>query len=161
MRKILAVLAACFLLMNGISHGSGSRYSPPSGGAGGGGTDGSQPVLSLYDQGMEATRSNNFQLAMELFAKALEQDPNNPDILNMLAHSQRKTGHLDDSIANYKKALSIRPHFPEAQEYLGEAYLQGAVQQLNILKDYKDEGKEQVEYLTAAFKAAEKDLQTP
>ena len=60
---------------------------------------------------------------------------NDPDILNMLAYTQRKTGELDRAIDNYKRALDLRPDFPQAREYLGEAYLQAALAQLKWLDD--------------------------
>src|SRR5580704_7888930 len=68
--------------------------------------------VSLYDQGIAANQANDFQKALPLFEQALRADPDNPDILNMLAHTQRKIGLLDESLANYKKALDLRPNFP-------------------------------------------------
>ncbi|SRR5258708_3487604 len=156
MRKTILILALAGLMGELINYSYGSGTSRPSG-PGGNGNPG-QRVLSLYDQGMEATRSNNFQLAMELFSQALKEDPKNPDILNMLAHSQRKVGKTDDAIANYKKALDLRPQFPEAREYLGEAYLQAAMREMETLKGYGESGKEQFEDLTEAFKDAAKKL---
>ena len=97
-------------------------------------------------------------MAMDLFDQALKEDPKNPDVLNMLAHSQRKIGKIDQAIANYKKALELRPHFPEAREYLGEAYIQASLEQIGILKSYKDEGAEQLEDLTKALKDGAKSL---
>jgi len=156
MKKTIMLLALVILTigLKNISYGSGSSYHSGSGVNNNLG----QRVLSLYDQGMEATRSNNFQMALGLFDQALKEDPKNPDILNMLAHSQRKVGKTDEAIANYKKALDLRPHFPEAREYLGEAYLQAASQEVGILKSYGESGKEQLEDLAEAFKNAVKNL---
>src|SRR5580704_9363078 len=103
----------------------------------------STQTVSLYDQGLAASQANDFQKALPLFEQALRNDPNNPDVLNMLAHSQRKIGLIDESIANYNKALQLRPRFPEAREYLGEAYIQAALREVEILKSYgSDAGDE-------------------
>jgi tetratricopeptide (TPR) repeat protein len=155
MRKPIQVLVLAGLMAGLINDSYGNGTSAPSGS---GGNNPGQRVLSLYDQGMEATRGHNFQMAMELFDRALKEDPKNPDILNMLAHSQRKVGKIDDAIANYKKALELRPYFPEGREYLGEAYLQAAQEQMGILKSYKEQGAEQLEDLTKALKEAAKNL---
>jgi tetratricopeptide (TPR) repeat protein len=111
-------------------------------------------TVSLYDQGLAASQANDFQKALPLFEQALRNDPNNPDILNMLAHTQRKIGLLDESLANYKKALDLRPNFPEAHEYLGEAYIQAALLELQVLKSDGGDAKEQVEDLTNFIKDA-------
>jgi tetratricopeptide (TPR) repeat protein len=111
-------------------------------------------TVSLYDQGLSASQANDFQKALPLFEQALRNDPNNPDILNMLAHSQRKIGLIDESLANYKKALELRPNFPEAHEYLGEAYIEAALRELEVLKSDGGNAKEQVEDLTNFIKDA-------
>lgn len=113
-----------------------------------------KPVVSLYDQGVVATKNKDFQQALTLFNQALQQDANNPDILNMLAHAQLKLGMIDESLENYKKALTLRPQFPEAREYLGEAYIQAALREIKTLKSYENEGGENLEDLTKAFKDA-------
>jgi tetratricopeptide (TPR) repeat protein len=115
-------------------------------------------AASLYDQGVQANNSNDFQKALPLFEQALRADPNNPDILNMLAHSQRKIGLIDESIANYKKALELRPRFPEAHEYLGEAYIQAAMREVETLKNYGNDGKEELEDLSGDIKEAAQKL---
>jgi len=109
-------------------------------------------TVSLYDQGLAASQANDFQKALPLFEQALRNDPNNPDILNMLAHAQRKIGLIDESIANYKKALELRPKFPEAHEYLGEAYMQAAMREVETLKNYGNDGKEELEDLSGDIK---------
>jgi tetratricopeptide (TPR) repeat protein len=113
---------------------------------------------SLYQQGVEASHNNDFQKAVELFEHALQDDPNNPDILNMLAYSQSKTGKIDEALANYKRALKIRPYFFQAHEYLGEAYIQAALREIETLKIYGRDGKEQLEDLTKAIKEAGEKL---
>ena len=112
------------------------------------------PSVSLYDQGVEANKNGDYQGAKTLFEQALSTDSNNPDILNMLAHTQLKVGLIDESLENYKKSLQLRPKFPEAREYLGETYLQAALRELATLKSYGAEGTEQAEDLEKAIKEA-------
>lgn len=120
------------------------------GGGGGGGPDAS----ALYEKGVKANKAGDYKTALQLFQDALNADRNNPDILNMLAHSQRKLGLIDEALENYKKALRLRPDFPEAREYLGEAYIQAALREIDKLKSYGKKGEEQREDLIKALKEA-------
>ena len=56
---------------------------------------------------------------------ALDQEtPNDPDILNLIGFSLRKTGHPDQALAYYNRALAQKPDHLGANEYLGELYLE-------------------------------------
>jgi predicted Zn-dependent protease len=56
---------------------------------------------------------------------ALEQEtPNDPDILNLIGFSLRKTGHPDQALDYYNRALAQKPDHLGANEYLGELYLE-------------------------------------
>ena len=118
----------------------------------------SAPPVSLYEQGLEAVKNKRFDQAIGLFEKALADEPRNADILNQLAHAQRKTGLLDEALENYKRALKLRPNFPEAREYLGEAYLQAALRELKTLKGYGASAQEEVEDLTKDIKEITQEL---
>jgi predicted Zn-dependent protease len=50
--------------------------------------------------------------------------PNNPDILNLIGFSLRKTGHPDQALSYYNRALAEKPDHLDANEYLGELYLE-------------------------------------
>jgi len=149
----LMLVATCFLLPQGASYANESspdemeKNDNPK-----------DAVVSLYDQGIDASQKNDFQKALPLFEEALRQDPNNPDILNMLAHTQRKIGLIDEALANYKKAIELRPRFPEAHEYLGEAYIQAAMREVETLKDYGNDGREELEDLSGDIKEAAQKL---
>jgi len=110
--------------------------------------------VSLYDQGVDANTKGDYKQAKTLFEQALSINSNNPDTLNMLAHVQLKVGMIDESLANYKKALQLRPRFPEAREYLGETYIQAALRELTTLKSYGRDGDEQAEDLEQEIKKA-------
>lgn len=122
--------------------------------------DGTQKktAVSLYDQGMEANKNGDYQKARSLFEQALSVNSDNPDILNMLAHTQLKVGLIDEALKNYKRALQLRPRFPEAREYLGETYIQAALREAETLKSYGSDGQEQLEDLTKDIKEAAKKL---
>ncbi len=87
-----------------------------------------------YDEGMKLVRTGEYAKAREIFEQALREAPSHPDVLNMLAYSQRKTGSIDLAIETYKRALRLRPNFPLAREYLGEAYLQASLRELTALQ---------------------------
>lgn len=52
------------------------------------------------------------------------QSPGNPDVLNLIGFSLRKTGHADQALAFYNQALAQKPDHLGANEYLGELYLE-------------------------------------
>lgn len=135
----------------------GSHYVVQGAGTDSPGSD-KQATKNAYQKGVDRANAGQFEEALELFKKARKEEPNNPDVLNMLAFSQRKTGKIDQAIENYQKALSLRPRFPEAREYLGEAYLQAALKQLKTLEEYGSDGEEQYRELKEAIKEAVKNL---
>lgn len=156
-RMILVVAGMLFAVANAAPaapSGGGSRTSPPP-------TTPEpldHPTVSLYDQGMELVRNERFEDARKLFATLVEQDDKDADAINMLAYTQRKTGELDAALENYLRALELRPKFPEAREYLGEAYLQLALRELHILRKYGNDGKDEVKQLIAAVHTAAAEL---
>jgi tetratricopeptide (TPR) repeat protein len=161
---MVVALVLAWVVSRTVSYGSGnsSPQSQP-------GDDNSKKVADLYSRGMAATQANDFQKALDLFGQALQLEPNNPDVLNMLAHSQRKAcvrhdgtmdiGLMDEAMENYWKALRIKPKFPEAREYLGEAYLQAALNEVKTLKSYGKDGEEQLKDLNKALKEAADGLE--
>ena len=68
--------------------------------------------------------------ATKLYSKALEKlreayktDRNNPDILNYLGFTLRKTGKFKEAEKYYLAGLKIKPNHNGINEYLGELYL--------------------------------------
>ena len=112
----------------------------------------------LYQKGMTAAKAEDYDKAYEYFKSAHKQDPDNPDILNMLAYSQRKRGNLDEAFKYYESALKLRPQFPQAREYLGEAHIQAALEQIKILQSYGSEADHELEDLVEAFREAAEKL---
>jgi tetratricopeptide (TPR) repeat protein len=109
---------------------------------------------SLYEQGVAAAKKEDFKGALKLFQKAIREKPRDADILNMLAYSQRKLGKIDEALANYDKALKIRPRFAEAREYRGEAYIQAALNEIKILRSYGKSAENELDELIEAFQEA-------
>ncbi len=108
---------------------------------------------------LEGSRAKSeYRKALSYFQKAYKKNPYSPDTLNMLAFCQRKTGDFDSAIKNYKKALERRSNFPEAREYLGEAYIQLAMQQVEILKGYGSKGEHALEDLSETIQDAASSL---
>lgn len=106
----------------------------------------------LYQRGLELAKEQKFDEALVRFEQANKKRKKDPEILNMLAFCQRKTGDLEAAFENYAKALEIQPKFPQAREYLAEAHLQAALAQLEILKGYGAEGEEERADLVAAMR---------
>ncbi|MCH9649050.1 MAG: tetratricopeptide repeat protein [Deltaproteobacteria bacterium] len=111
-------------------------------------------ATKLYEAGKKEVDKDLFPAALKRFEAADSLDPDNPDILNMLAYSQRKTGDLDSAIKNYHRALELRSDFPEAREYLGEAYIQAALREIATLAGYGKDGEHEHEELVEALKEA-------
>lgn len=98
-----------------------------------------------------------YRQAITELDKALRDEPDDADLLNLLAYSNRKLGNFDSALEYYLKALKIDPDHRGANEYLGELYLQlgqpeKAEERLSVLDkecffgcDEYDELKEAIE----------------
>ena len=88
------------------------------------------PDKDLKKQGWKLAYSGKYTAAISLFD--LVANKSDPEALNGLGYSHRKTGKLQDGIAYYKLALSINPNYILAREYLGEGYV--AAGRINLAK---------------------------
>ena len=59
----------------------------------------------------------------EKLQQAYKTDRNNPDILNYLGFTLRKTGKLEEAEKYYLAGLKIKPNHNGINEYLGELYV--------------------------------------
>ncbi|MGH8149839.1 MAG: hypothetical protein ACRETB_07695 [Steroidobacteraceae bacterium] len=57
------------------------------------------------------------------FLAATQRDPSLPEAWNNLGYTARKIGLNEDALVAYARALVLRPNYPQALEYRGEAYL--------------------------------------
>jgi tetratricopeptide (TPR) repeat protein len=61
--------------------------------------------------------------ARDTFQEATLTAPQMPEAWNSLGYTQRKLGSYVAALTSYEQALKLRPGYPEALEYRGEAYL--------------------------------------
>ena len=128
-------------------------YSAASSGSSSSSTGGDDKV-SLYKEGKKLVRrakklekKNKIDRATKLYSKALEKlqkayktDKSNPDILNYLGFTLRKTGKLEEAEKYYLEGLKIKPDHNGINEYLGELYVKTgrmelAKERLAVLKN--------------------------
>ena len=99
---------------------------------------------------------NKIERATKLYSKALEKlqkayksDKKNPDILNYLGFTLRKTGKLKEAEKFYLAGLKINPKHNGINEYLGELYVKTnrielAKERLAVLKNCNCEEYEEL-----------------
>lgn len=68
--------------------------------------------------------AHDYKDAIPILVEVLKKSPKNPDALNLMGFSLRKTGKLDAALAYYDRALAIAPKHLGANEYLGELYVE-------------------------------------
>jgi len=154
---IAAAFAVIFVAVT--LHASGSSPEPRSTPTPAAETTGDKDQNDLFAKGAEYAKNEQFNEARKIFEELAVQQPKNPDVLNMLAYTQRKTGDIDEALSNYKQALKIRPKFPQAHEYMGEAYLQAALREAETLQGYGAAGSEELTKLANALQEAASKLQ--
>ena len=76
-----------------------------------------------YLNGKEQVANQDYQAAIRYLLKAVETDPENADVYNLLGYSHRNLEMNDKAFVYYEKALSLDPRHKGAHEYIGELYL--------------------------------------
>src|SRR5262245_1658600 len=77
-----------------------------------------------YTAAKSLVDAGKYDAAMPQLQALDKATPNNPDILNLIGFSLRKTGHPDQALDYYNRALAEKPDHLGANEYLGELYLE-------------------------------------
>ena len=142
-KKIFIILIAGFVFSQyiGTSFGAASDSS-------------SDNYLDLYSDAKKLVlrakkleEKNKIDRATKLYSKALKKlqkayksDKNNPDILNYLGFTLRKTDKLEEAEKYYLAGLKIKPDHNGINEYLGELYVKTgrielAKERLAVLKN--------------------------
>ena len=139
MKKITILLVTLFLSTSLMAAGSDSS------------SDTSKD--SLYDDAVKLVKragklekKENLDKAKKLYEqafskleKAHKSDKKNPDILNYMGFTTRKTGNFEKAEKFYLEGLSLKPNHNGINEYLGELYVQTnridkANERLEVLK---------------------------
>jgi|SRR5215813_2807538 len=87
-------------------------------------TPASAATAGDLDSARALVDARKYDEAIPALQKLDQESPNNPDILNLIGFSLRKTGKMSDAFDYYNRALALNPHHRGANEYLGELYLE-------------------------------------
>ena len=134
MTRFFVIFAAAFLLLAAPipAHAAGSGDDNK--------TSSSGPSTDdKYDMAVRAVDAKEYRKAISLLNDVIDEKPRNPNALNYLGYSHRKSGDYARAVTYYKKALSLDPEHKGANEYLGQAYvelgnLNAAVERLDALE---------------------------
>ena len=118
-----------------------------------GGDSGGSSDASLYDEAVKLVKRAGklekkekldkakklYSQAFKKLEKAYKSDKKNPDVLNYMGFTSRKTGNFEKAEEFYLQGLSIKPDHNGINEYLGELYVQTnridkANERLEVLK---------------------------
>ncbi|MDC1092863.1 tetratricopeptide repeat protein [Pelagibacteraceae bacterium] len=154
MKKILILLFILNLNNQVFAAGSDSSGSSES------------SSTSLYDQAVKLVkRAGNLEKkdkdekAKKLYSQAFKKlntayksDKKNPDILNYMGFTSRKTGNFIEAENYYLKGLDLDPKHNGINEYLGELYVQTnridkANERLAVLKNCNCEEYQELELI--------------
>ena len=149
MNKIIFIFSLILLTSNCLAAGSGDDSK-----------------ASLYKEAKKLVlkakkleKKDKIEKALKLYSKAYdklikayEKDKKNPDILNYLGYTLRKTGDFKKAEVYYLKGLELDAKHLGINEYLGELYVQTgrielAKKRLEVLKGCKCEEYEELKEL--------------
>ena len=144
MKKILIIISSILISTSLMAAG---------GDGGGGSSSNGNSKVSLYNDAVKLVNRAGklekkekterakklYTQAFSKFEKAYKSDKKNPDILNYLGFTSRKTGNFEQAEKFYLEGLSIKPNHNGINEYLGELYVQTnridkANERLEVLK---------------------------
>lgn len=93
-----------------------------------GGSAFAEDYLDYFERGELALRVQKWDRAIELFSKAVKDNPKFYPAYRNRAIAYSKTGEYDKSIKDLQKAVQINPDYPEAYGLMGVVF--------EIKKDY-------------------------
>ena len=150
MKKIIFILS--FLLLSNNCLAAGSIDSENK-------TDLYKSAEKLILKAKKLEKKDKVEKALTLYLKAYKklkkayaEDKKNPDILNYLGYTLRKTGDFKKAETYYLKGLDLDAGHLGINEYLGELYVQTgrielAKKRLDVLKGCKCEEYEELKEL--------------
>ncbi|MGD9146785.1 MAG: tetratricopeptide repeat protein [Anaerolineae bacterium] len=84
----------------------------------------SEPAEDHFKRGNELSLSGEFEEAVAEYEQALEDEPENVDVLSNLGVAYYNLGQLDKAIEQYSKAIEIAPKDADIRSNLAAAYVQ-------------------------------------
>ena len=150
MKKIIFILSLLLLSNNCLAAGSSDSGNK---------TDLYKSAEKLILRAKKLEKKDKVEKALTLYLKAYKklekayaEDKKNPDILNYLGYTLRKTGDFKKAETYYLKGLELDPRHLGINEYLGELYVQTgrielAKKRLAVLKGCNCEEYEELKEL--------------
>ena len=153
----ILIIASLGLAAPTLAFDSGANTGGGSNG-GGGSTSATVSAVTLADARAHIKRQR-WKQAIGVLKQIIADDPGNADALNLMGYSLRKSGDYKSAQGFYLKALKIKPGHRDANEYLGELYVEigqlaKARQRLQALEDICGTGCEQYQELKQSIDAA-------
>ncbi|REJ66802.1 MAG: tetratricopeptide repeat protein [Planctomycetota bacterium] len=105
-------------------------------------------ILCLLLTGASFARHRHWQDAETFWRDAVTKSPDNARARLSLGFSLQRAGKLDEALAEYERALDIRPLYPEAHYNLGNA-LQSLERYEEAIEHYKLAAREKPTYAKA------------
>tara|TARA_Y200000002_G_scaffold323846_1_gene285206 strand:- start:843 stop:1313 length:471 start_codon:yes stop_codon:yes gene_type:complete len=140
MKKLIYILMFCIISQTAFGAGSDSSDSNTY-------LDKYKSAKNLVNRGKKLEEKGKTEKALKLYNSAYKQlleaykiERRNPDILNYLGFTLRKTGNFEQAEKYYLQGLEIKPDHDGINEYLGELYIQTnridkAKERLAVLKN--------------------------
>jgi Flp pilus assembly protein TadD len=97
-------------------------------------------LKKVFDEGIAASKDNNYDAAIAAFTRAAEINPNCSDCQYNLGFSYSQKKDYDKAEAAYKKAIELRPEYAEA--YNGLATIYNAQRKFDLAAEASKKGME-------------------
>tara|TARA_A100001015_G_C14889711_1_gene671883 strand:+ start:425 stop:910 length:486 start_codon:yes stop_codon:yes gene_type:complete len=152
MKKIIILLFALSLNSHVLAAGSDSSSETSK-------TELFDQAVKLVKRAGKLEKKDKGQKAKKLYSQAFEKlneayksDKKNPDILNYMGFTSRKTDNFKEAENYYLKGLDLDPKHNGINEYLGELYVQTnridkANERLAVLKNCNCEEYQELELI--------------
>ena len=163
--KNIIILISTFILISNLALAAGGDSGGSSGGGSSGGGSGDsktslyKEAVSLVKRAGKLEKKEKQDKAAKLYTQAFKKlekahrtDKKNPDILNYMGFTSRKTGNFNEAENYYLAGLDLDPKHNGINEYLGELYVQTnriekANERLAVLKNCKCEEYQELELI--------------
>jgi tetratricopeptide (TPR) repeat protein len=146
MKKVLIIVLSLLFSSTLMAAGSDSSSNSSSGSSSSMDESLYEDAVKLVKRAGKLEKKDKIDKAKKLYAqafnkleKAYKSDKKNPDILNYMGFTTRKTGNFEKAEKFYLEGLSLKPDHNGINEYLGELYVQTnridkANERLEVLK---------------------------